>query len=92
MAEVIETTMLQKKNMFANLDWYSAVCFSHLNIPVKLFTPIFVIARTAGWSAHIIEQHEENKIIRPSANYVGPKPKEFIFIKERESREPSKYT
>ena len=90
-AEVIETTMLEKKNMFANLDWYSAVCFSHLNIPVKLFTPLFVIARTAGWSAHIIEQHEENKIIRPSANYVGPKPKEFIFIKERESREPSKH-
>ena len=90
-AEVIETTMLEKKNMFANLDWYSAVCFSHLNIPVKLFTPLFVIARTAGWSAHIIEQHEENKIIRPSANYVGPKPKEFIFIKEREIREPSKH-
>ncbi len=91
-AEVIETTMLQKKNMFANLDWYSAVCFSHLNIPVKLFTPLFVISRTAGWSAHIIEQHEENKIIRPSASYVGPKPKEFIFIKERESRESSKHT
>ena len=90
-AEVIETTMLEKKNMFANLDWYSAVCFSHLNIPVKLFTPLFVIARMAGWSAHIIEQHEENKIIRPSANYVGPKPKEFIFIKERESSEPSKH-
>ena len=78
--------------MFANLDWYSAVCFSHLSIPMKLFTPLFVIARMAGWSAHIIEQHEENKIIRPSANYVGPKPKEFIFIKERESREPSKHT
>jgi len=90
-AEVIETTMLREKNIFANLDWYSAVCFSHLNIPVKLFTPIFVIARTAGWSAHIIEQHRENKIIRPSANYVGPQPKEFVSIKERELREPSEY-